>query len=127
MPPMSARVSPASSMAARDGSRGRSRGLRYRRRPMSEWPMPEITAPRSPRRPSAIGRLEERQPNVLVVLEDDAHRHAAADFVDLAVHDAGGETQPGLFRERDAGGAARRIAAPGPTVGAGRARAQSCS
>src|SRR5436309_15225094 len=88
MPSMSSRVRPASLMAARQASIVRSSGARYNRRPMSDWPMPEMTScRRNPARRSVMkhARREEREPHVVVVLVGDLHRHVDVDVVDREV------------------------------------------
>src|SRR5438477_6211069 len=104
MPSMSSRVRPASLMATRQASIVRSSGARYNRRPMSDWPMPEMTAcRRNPARRSVMkrARLEERKPHVVVVLEGDLHRHVDADVVDRAVDDVGHQPHARLLLDLD--------------------------
>src|SRR5262245_29185565 len=97
MPSMSAVVSPASAMASRQASRVRSSPERYRRRPTSDWPMPDTTASR---RCLLIGRrreLEERQPDVVVLLEGHAQRHPDPHCVGRHADDASGDAEAGLL------------------------------
>ena len=109
---MSSRVSPASAMAARAASTVRSRSERPRRRPTSDCPMPEMIGPALQRllagrglttHPRAVGRSEEREPHVLDVLEDHAHRHADVHVVGLDVDQVGRQPHVGLLVDRHPG------------------------
>src|SRR5437899_10734465 len=83
MPPMSAAVRPAASIAAMHASSVRSSGSRNSRRPISDWPAPLITAPCSitymPSLRASGGGLEQRDVHGLVAvgvrLEDHLHGH----------------------------------------------------
>ena len=107
---MSSRVSPASATAARQASTVSDSGSTIRRRPIAERPdagehRPVLEAVGGHRRPGrralrlgdpvgrvvAAGRLEQREPHVLVLLEADLHLLADVDLVGLAADDVGRE------------------------------------
>src|SRR5690349_14573259 len=116
---MSSRVRPASAIASRHASSVRSSGLRNRRRPTSDWPMPEMIALRSPNSISwlpSLGGLEERKPHVFVVVEHDAHRKTDVHVVGFAADDARRETQPDLLLQLDDGDDVRRVEARDPRL-----------
>src|SRR5215470_17979640 len=94
-PSMSAVVSPACSIAARQPSSVRSNGSRKSRRPMSDCPTPEMHARRSMISFSSTSvtgrRLEQRDVHIAVgigvPLERDLYRHPDRHVVDRAVHE----------------------------------------
>lgn len=106
---MSSRVRPASATAARQASIVSDSGSTVTRRPMADRHAREhravleaLVAGRGPGRgPGRLGhpvdrveragRLEQRQPHVVVLLEGDLHLLAHGHVVGVAAHDVGGE------------------------------------
>ena len=98
---MSRGVRPASAIAARHASSVSSSGSRPRRRPISDCPIPVIAARRSRISITRRRRLEERDPDVVALLEDDAHAHADPHRFGRAVDDVRHQPQPALLVELD--------------------------
>ena len=127
---MSAVVSPASAIAARQPSSVSSSGSRYSRRPISDWPTPVMHARRSMIsfvvHAHAASGLEQRDVHVAVgigmVLERDAQRHADLDLVERAVHEVRREPHRRLLDDLDDRDDVRQLRARHPVLVVDRVR-----